>query len=540
MQPFETSSTTRTQANVSRCTITRYMPGFTVCSSPPGWISGQRSLQVARGVGAHHVKLRSLKVSSVAKAADLPDGPSKLTARQLLRDAVQLFKPIMWPVFWIYVFDVTIKAFLDRISHRLINAIFLTMHKGFYSPEHIGSLWYLSVNPDITTFATGYSQISYGMVLLFFPLSIAVSTMTVLGLYHLAQQELDKPTFEPAAAAPKAKASVPRTAGAPPPKPGSASASKGSEKSEDVSTPTFEADVKAEHGTEASQPETDPTEGRSPSRAASRAQSEVVTVQDRASMQPDSASSHQSTPVNKSADDSGSASAVASNKELIASTSSHSDVPTRAGPSSDSRNTGTGSLVPDGKRQDAQVPGAAPKAAKKSYLLDKPAQPRFWAIRRAGATLRLVATKHLSPVFATHLLANSVTYSMFFLSCFLVSLPFTVPRAMNVQLAILMARYHGLKRKAALEESKAWMQGHRKPVFIAMATALFIAVAALPLGNYTQMMIPIRIAMQVPEILAAQMILAHFLTFAAHQVKNLIPFLAFQRLSQQRQAIPSS
>eukprot|EP00884_Botryococcus_braunii_P016653 jgi/Botrbrau1/3671/Bobra.0008s0005.1 len=77
--------------------------------------------------------------------------------------------------FVVLVFAVSdvLMFFINRISHRAVNEVAMKMISGL-TPEMIGKLWYLSSNPDVANFQTGYQFLVIFFFIIGFPLILLI------------------------------------------------------------------------------------------------------------------------------------------------------------------------------------------------------------------------------------------------------------------------------------------------------------------------------------------------------------------------------
>jgi hypothetical protein len=90
------------------------------------------------------------------------------------------------------------------------------------------------------------------------------------------------------------------------------------------------------------------------------------------------------------------------------------------------------------------------------------------AARCDGASALQVLREDLVRVFSTCLLVSAFEAAILVASSVFITLPFTIPRLLNVQLAVAIVALEGKRNLAAVRESKARMLGFRRCVALAL------------------------------------------------------------------------
>ncbi|KAI3436805.1 hypothetical protein D9Q98_006215 [Chlorella vulgaris] len=109
--------------------------------------------------------------------------------KEMLLSSVRLVRSTLWPLLLTHATADTAVFLLHRISHRATNeaAVALLMG-GALTPANIGNMWWLSVDPQLANFQTGYQPLTFVFFLLTFPLVVAVKSWAVLGTVLLCRQ----------------------------------------------------------------------------------------------------------------------------------------------------------------------------------------------------------------------------------------------------------------------------------------------------------------------------------------------------------------
>ncbi|CAK0782521.1 hypothetical protein CVIRNUC_005739 [Coccomyxa viridis] len=157
---------------------------------------GSRSVSAEALTGGGETLDGRLKVGASEAAASRE---TPLTAWGLLKDTVSILYKSFWPLILIFAAtDVTMYA-LHRVSHRITNQAamsFLGIDAG-----NIGHLWYLSNNPAIANFETGYQYLVGVFFLFVFPLNVLLrsfaATLTVLYAWKNAGEPNECPNLQP-------------------------------------------------------------------------------------------------------------------------------------------------------------------------------------------------------------------------------------------------------------------------------------------------------------------------------------------------------
>lgn len=97
-----------------------------------------------------------------------------------------------------------------------------------------------------------------------------------------------------------------------------------------------------------------------------------------------------------------------------------------------------------------------------------------------------VIREDLGCVFSTYILVSVFESAVLLASTIFVTLPLTIPRLLNVQLAVPLAATEGVRGREAMRASKARMHGFRR-------------TAALMLGLVRPAALPAAAAMSAPE-----------------------------------------
>ncbi|EIE20138.1 hypothetical protein COCSUDRAFT_57865 [Coccomyxa subellipsoidea C-169] len=128
-----------------------------------------------------------------------------LTAVELLKDTVNILYKNFWPLILIFALTDLSMFVLHRVSHRITNEAAVRFLGGSITHQSVGNLWFLSNNPEIANFQTGYQYLVAVFFLIVFPINILIrsfaSTITILYAWKNAGEPNEcpdlKPTFIP-------------------------------------------------------------------------------------------------------------------------------------------------------------------------------------------------------------------------------------------------------------------------------------------------------------------------------------------------------
>ncbi|BDA45383.1 hypothetical protein COCOBI_07-1700 [Coccomyxa sp. Obi] len=128
-----------------------------------------------------------------------------LTAVELIKDTFNILYRNFWPLILIFALTDLSMFALHRVSHRITNEAAVRFLGGSITHQSLGNLWFLSNNPSIANFETGYQYLVAVFFLIVFPLNILIrsfaSTITILYAWKNAGEPNEcpdlKPTFLP-------------------------------------------------------------------------------------------------------------------------------------------------------------------------------------------------------------------------------------------------------------------------------------------------------------------------------------------------------
>lgn len=109
--------------------------------------------------------------------------------RTMLQTCVSLVHRNLWPLLTAHAIADAAVFLLHRISHRATNeAAVAFLLGGALSPAAIGNMWWLSVDPQLANFQTGYQPLTFVFFLLTFPVVVGVKSWAALATILFCQQ----------------------------------------------------------------------------------------------------------------------------------------------------------------------------------------------------------------------------------------------------------------------------------------------------------------------------------------------------------------
>jgi len=114
------------------------------------------------------------------------------------------------------------------------------------------------------------------------------------------------------------------------------------------------------------------------------------------------------------------------------------------------------------------------------------------------------------------------------LSYVVVTLPFTLPRILNLQLAVTSAVKEGRLGNAALKRSAELVKGFRWPILVLLIGTL--AAARVVEGTQTLILgvIPVRIFADIPEMPLLVSVAAYVANRIINRIRDILPFVAYE------------
>ncbi|EFN58483.1 hypothetical protein CHLNCDRAFT_140505 [Chlorella variabilis] len=107
----------------------------------------------------------------------------------MLQTCVSLVHRNLWPLLTAHAIADAAVFLLHRISHRATNeAAVAFLLGGALSPAAIGNMWWLSVDPQLANFQTGYQPLTFVFFLLTFPVVVGVKSWAALATILFCQQ----------------------------------------------------------------------------------------------------------------------------------------------------------------------------------------------------------------------------------------------------------------------------------------------------------------------------------------------------------------
>lgn len=113
--------------------------------------------------------------------------------RQMLQQCWMLLQRNLFPLVAAHAMTDAAVFLLHRLSHRATNeAAVHLIGGGMLTPAAIGNMWWLSVDPAIANFQTGYQPLTFLFFLAAFPINVAIKTWASCATILLCQQVLQK------------------------------------------------------------------------------------------------------------------------------------------------------------------------------------------------------------------------------------------------------------------------------------------------------------------------------------------------------------
>eukprot|EP00892_Ulva_mutabilis_P004304 jgi/Ulvmu1/2245/UM013_0092.1 len=508
---------------------------------------------------------------ALAEAKELVEPQTKLNSKHLLIGSLSTLRRVLWPICWVYVAQSVLLFIIERCTQRLTNACFLLLKGGGYGAQQIGSLWWLSVDPAVTEFSTGYSYISFAFTCLSFPASALVSCVALLALFRIASEAVDAksraalvstsaapppsprvrptpaaatPTEQPAAAGIQPDAAPARPSAA---RSASTSAAPATTPAADGAAPANSACSPAVDGAAPSAPTPQETRadtaqassrdtGMYPSRHSHDSGRKVADGAPRQDGLLTAAQAAYSLLSDDGDPGSGSDSGLGGAQGVVGAAEQQLTAADGAGdksaPAKQQSKAGAaaGAAVAGGAAAPAaggDGSGSALKEAPARAALPRQKRPRLWSVKKAVATVTAVIREDMRAVYSTYLLVAVFEAAVLLASTVFVTLPLTIPRLLNVQLAVPLAAAEGLRGRDAMCASKARMFGYRRTAAVMLALVFVLQKALPPVSAVLISSLPHKVIVQVPEAVVVVLLAGQALLFGASQMKGLAALLIY-------------
>lgn len=103
----------------------------------------------------------------------------------------------LWPLLFVHLLCDVLVFVLHRLSQRATNQAAISFLGGGITPEALGNLWWLSSNPSIANFSTGYQFLTIAVFLLVFPLNVLLKSTASIYTVLICQQDAGKELRRP-------------------------------------------------------------------------------------------------------------------------------------------------------------------------------------------------------------------------------------------------------------------------------------------------------------------------------------------------------
>mmetsp|Transcript_12303 Transcript_12303/g.26547 ORF Transcript_12303/g.26547 Transcript_12303/m.26547 type:complete len:585 (-) Transcript_12303:429-2183(-) len=446
-------------------------------------------------------------------------------ALQLLRATVTLLRQNFWPIIAIYAFKDTLAFVLHRVSHRCTN---LVAETALGMPiSQFANPWWLFLETSFLEHNIGYQACIVAFFLICLPLNILLSTYAVAATMAICKRSDSTDS---------AGTSRPVTDGA---VQGSSEAHLGAAGS--ASAPAATSTAQASSGSSS----TDSTDSSSSTAtASSRAASAEVSPDAAGLAQLASSSgapqnglqagqktgtSSTGTSTSKQAEPAewlnGSGNASSSSSSASSTSSSNGAGPAGTDTTAHASTSGTSpSVVSTGSGSTAPAAGAAAEPA-------KPPSPGIMArmkagVQRAWSTVPQVNAM-LRRIWWVDMLFNLQALPLQALSMLVITIPWTMPRLISIQLSLPVAVDTGLEGKSALQRSgelmKGWEAAYGWP-FIAIILGIRLVDV---ICNAVLTAIPSRWWQDVIEVPIGLTLLFGFAKLIVIRLQDLMPLAAY-------------
>lgn len=150
-------------------------------------------LEVAEPIDVSVSATDETRATPSPSAVEPPPPPTQVTWRSLLTTAAAQVKQNIWPLLLVHCICDVLIFFLHRCSHRLTNELAINLlGGGALTPAAIGNMWWLSADPAISNFQTGYQILTIIVFLLAFPLNIVFKTIGTCFTIFICTEEAGK------------------------------------------------------------------------------------------------------------------------------------------------------------------------------------------------------------------------------------------------------------------------------------------------------------------------------------------------------------
>ncbi|GAB4813848.1 hypothetical protein N2152v2_000894 [Parachlorella kessleri] len=121
-----------------------------------------------------------------------------VTWRSLLASAVGKLLTNLWPLLLVHLVSDGLTFGLHRVSHRLTNEAAVRLLAGIgITPAAIGNMWWLSSDPALANFRTGYQFLTIAVFLLAFPLNVLLKATASIYTVFICEGDVGKEVQRP-------------------------------------------------------------------------------------------------------------------------------------------------------------------------------------------------------------------------------------------------------------------------------------------------------------------------------------------------------
>jgi hypothetical protein len=126
-------------------------------------------------------------------ANESPSPENPVSWRGLLALTAAQVKQNIWPLLLVHCICDVLIFLLHRCSHRLTNELAINLlGGGALTPAAIGNMWWLTADPAISNFQTGYQILTVIVFLLAFPLNIVLKTIGTCFTVFICKEQAGK------------------------------------------------------------------------------------------------------------------------------------------------------------------------------------------------------------------------------------------------------------------------------------------------------------------------------------------------------------
>eukprot|EP00887_Chlorella_sp_A99_P004126 scaffold23.g4126.t1 len=136
-------------------------------------------------------------VEQPAGGADATRAPAPAW-RRLLRRSWHAVATNLWPLLVVHALCDAAVFCLHRLSHRATNELAVRLlGGGLLTPAALGNMWWLSADPAIANFQTGYQPLTFAVFLAAFPLNVLLKTLAAAATVLICQEDAGKDIAAP-------------------------------------------------------------------------------------------------------------------------------------------------------------------------------------------------------------------------------------------------------------------------------------------------------------------------------------------------------